>query len=85
MMFAVAGAIKQQIDRRRERDVLDVGVRTGLELIRDHAASRDRFERNRADESRGRRRHDGHDIVAALLQATRDLYGLIRANSARYS
>ena len=46
---------EQQVDRRRERDVLDVGVRARLELIGDDAPARDRLERDRADEPRRRR------------------------------
>ena len=46
---------EQQIDRRGERDVLDVGVGAGLELIGDDPAPRDRLERDRADEAGGRR------------------------------
>ena len=42
---------QQQIDRRGERDVLDVGVRAGLELIGDDVAPGDRLERERADEA----------------------------------
>ena len=52
MMLAVAGAIEQQIDLGRERDVLDVGVHAGRALIGDHAAARDRLERDRPDEAR---------------------------------
>ena len=49
-MFAVAGATMQQIDARRNGDVLDIGVRAGLELAREHAVPGDRFERELADE-----------------------------------
>ena len=73
---------EQQIDRRRERDVLDVGVHPRLELIGDDAAARDRLERDRADKARRRVRHHGDDLVAALLQPARDLDGLVGADAA---
>ena len=82
MMLAVAGAIEQQIDRRRERDVLDVGVGARLELVGDDAPPGDRLERDRADEPRGGGRHDGDDFVAALLQPARDLDRLVGADAA---
>ena len=73
---------EQQIDRRRERDVLDIGIHAGLELIGDDAPARDCLEGDRPDEPGRRRRHDGDDLVAALLQPARDLHGLVGADAA---
>ncbi len=50
MMFAVAGTTSEQIHARRERDVLDIGVETRRELVRDDGLARDGFEGQRADE-----------------------------------
>ncbi len=49
---------QQKVDRGSDGDVFDVGVHPGLELIRDDMAPRDRFERDRPDETgRGMRHH----------------------------
>ncbi len=73
---------EQQVDRRRERDVLDVGIGAGLELVGDDPPARDRLEGHRANEARRGRGHDSHDLVAALLQSARDLDRLIGADAA---
>ena len=54
----------------------------GAPLVGDHAAPRDRLERQRADEPPRRARHDRDDVVAALLQPARDLDGLVGADAA---
>ncbi len=73
---------EQQIDRRGQRDVLDVGVGARLELVGDDAPARDGFERDRPHEARRRRRHDGDDIVTAGLQTARDFDRLVGADAA---
>ena len=73
---------QQQIDRRRERNMLDIGVGSRLELIGNHPAPGDRLECDRPHESRRRGCHDRDDVVAALLQAARDLDRLVRADPA---
>ena len=65
--------------------MLDVGVHPRIELIGDDAAARDRLERDRADKARRRVRHDGDDLVAALLQPARDLDGLVRPDAAGHA
>ena len=65
--------------------MLDVGVGAGRELVGDDAPARDRLEGERPDEPRGRLRHDGDDVVAALLQAARDLDGLVGADAAGHA
>src|SRR5262249_40677687 len=57
-------------------------IRTGFELIRDHATPGDRLERHGADKARRGRRHDGNHVVAPLLQTTCDFDGLVGADSA---
>ena len=79
------GCNDQQIDRRRDRDVLDVGIGARLELIRDHAPFCDRLECDGTDKSRRRRGHHRDDLVAALLQAARDLDRLVGADAAGHS
>ena len=73
---------EKQINRRRDGDVLDVGVRARRELIGDDLAARDRLEGDRAHETRGRVRHDGDDLVAVLLQAARNFDGLVGPDTA---
>ena len=73
---------EQQVDGRGQRDVLDVGVGAGGPLARDHRVARDRLEGQRPDEPPGVARHDGDDVVPALLQAARDLDGLVGADAA---
>ena len=85
MMFAVAGATMQQVDARRERDVLDVRIRAGLELARQHAVPRDRLERELADELPRRARHDRDDVVPQLLEAAHDLDRFVGADSAAHA
>ena len=75
----------QQIDARRERDVLDVGVRAGLELALQHPMPGDRLESELADEPAGRARHDGDDVVSLLLQAAHDFDRLVGADSAAHA
>ena len=75
----------QQIDRRGERDVLDVGVGARLELIGDDAAARDRLERDGPDELRRRVRHHGDHVVPALLEPAHDLDRLVRPNPAGHA
>ena len=76
---------QQQINRGRDRDVLDVGVHAVLELIGNHFSPGNRFERHRPDEPGRRVRHHRHDLVSALLQAARDLHGLVGANATRHA
>ena len=73
---------EQQPDARGQRDVLDVRVGAARELIGDHAAPGDRLERHFPDESAGGARQDRRDVVAALLQLTRDLDRLVGADAA---
>ncbi len=79
------GRDEQQIDRRGQRDVLDVGVGARLELVGDDAPARDGFEGDRPDETRRRRRHDGDDLVAARLQPARDFDRLVGADAAGHA
>jgi hypothetical protein len=79
------GGDEQQVNRRGQRDVRDVGVGARLELVGDHAAPRDCLERQRPYEAGCRLGHDGHDLVPGLLQSPRDLDRLVRANPARYA
>ena len=85
MTLAVAGRDEQQRDVRRERDVLDVGVRAARVLVGDDGPAGDRLERDFADEPPGRPGHDRRDLVAALLQPARDLDGLVRADPAGHA
>ena len=62
--------------------MLDIRVRARFELIGDDPASGDGLERDGSDKPRGRRRHHGDHLVAALLQAACDLDGLVRADAA---
>src|SRR5205807_10527046 len=75
----------QRIDRRGERDVLEVGVGARLELIGDDAAARDRLERDGPDELRRRVRHHGDHVVPALLEPAHDLDRLVRPNPAGHA
>ncbi len=77
------GRDQEQIDFRGERDVLDVRVHAGRELIADHPASRNRLERDGPDEAARRSRHQRDHVVAALLEAARDLHGLSRLQCLR--
>ena len=76
---------EQQIDRRRERDVLDVGVGARLELIGDDPAAGDRLERDGPTNRVAERGHDRDDVVAALLQTARDLDRLVGADAAGHA
>jgi hypothetical protein len=74
---------EQQIDGRSQGNVLDVGIRARLPLIGDDLAAGDGLEGQRADEPGGGLRHDGDHVVAVLLQAARDLDGLVGPDAAR--
>ncbi len=75
----------EQVDVRRDRDVLDVGIRAGLPLIGDHLPARDGFEGQRPDELPGRLRHHRHHVVAVLLKPARDLDGLVGPDPAAHA
>src|SRR5688572_5956965 len=59
--------------------MLDVGIRAGAPLGRDDRPPGDRLERHWTDEPGGRSRHDGDDIMPALLQSAADLDRLVGA------
>ena len=79
------GRDEQQIDCRRERDVLDVGIHAPRKLVGDDVAARDRLEGDRADELRRGVRHDRDDFVATFLQPARHFDGLVGANAAGHA
>ena len=74
---------EQQVHRRRERDVLDVGVHAGRELARDDRLAGDGLERQRPDEAAGGSRHHRLHAMSALLQQAGDLDRLVGADAAR--
>src|SRR5688572_26988036 len=62
--------------------MLDVRVRSRLELIRDDAAPGNGLERQRAHEACRRCRHDRDYLVAVLLQAAGNLNRLVGPDAA---
>ncbi len=76
---------EQQIGRRRERDVLDVGIEARRPLARDDAPPGDRLEGQLADEAAGALRHHDGDVVALLLEAAHDLDRLVGADAAAHA
>jgi hypothetical protein len=76
---------QQQRDIRGQRDVLDVGIHPGGILIGDDATPGYRLECERADELRGGPRHHRGNIVAALLQPSRNFDGFVRADPTGYA
>ncbi len=85
MMLAVAGATMS-------RSMLDASemcsisaFAPGLELARQHAMPRDRFEGELADELARGTRHDGDHVVPLLLEAAHDLDRFVGADSAAHA
>jgi hypothetical protein len=79
------GGDQQQIDGRGQGDVLDVGVRTGYELIGDYGPSCNGLERHGPNKARRILGHHGDDLVAALLQPSRHFDGLVGADAAGHA
>ncbi len=75
----------EQVDARCERDVLDVGIRAGLELALQHAMPRDRLEGELADELPRRARHDRDHVVPKLLEAAHHFDRFVGADSAAHA
>jgi hypothetical protein len=80
--ITLATGDEQQANAVGDRDVLDVGIHPRAPLRRDHRTPGNRFEGHRADEPCRRPRHDGDDIVPALLEPATHLDRLVRPDSA---
>ena len=79
------GCDQHSVGERGERDVLDMVVRHLGPHVRRHRLATDLAEGQLRDEVLGAARHDDMDLRAGLLQAARDLDGLVGGDAARHT
>jgi hypothetical protein len=79
------GRDDEEVDARRQRDVLDIRIGSRLELARQHAVARDGLEGELADELARRTGHHGDHVVPLFLEAAHHFNRFVGADSAAYA